>query len=152
MDNSLPSSISPNPHSISTLTNRQKTTTNGYLIDSCTKSYSIFPSFSPLNQEFSFGSHIIDIFPDRFSFNLVTKKDKEKNDKTRAQELNNMVLHDSLSPLTALIITDASIKNDIAMSILHIYIANQLLTRTVHHAAFMTSTEVKLFAIRCGIN
>jgi len=63
-----------------------------------------------------------------------------------------MVLHNSSLPLTALIITDASIKNNIAMSILHIYIANQPLTKTVHHAAFMTSTEVELFAIRCGIN
>ena len=63
-----------------------------------------------------------------------------------------MVLHNSSLPLTALIITDASIKNDIAMSISHIHIANQPLTKTVHHAAFMTSTEVELFAIRCGIN
>jgi len=123
MDNLLPSSISPNPHSISFLTNHQKTTTKGHLIDSCTKSYGIFPSFSPLKQEFSPGFHIIDIFPDRFSFNLATKKDKE-NDKTRAQELNNMILHNSLSPLTALIITDASIKNDTAMSISHVHIAN----------------------------
>ena len=38
------------------------------------------------------------------------------------------------------------------MSISHIHIANQPLTKTVHHAAFMTSTEVELFAIRCGIN
>ena len=152
MDNSLPSSISPNPHSISALTNRQKTTTKGHLIDSCTKSYGIFPSFSPLNQEFSPGSRIIDIFPDHFSFNLVTKKDKEKNDKTRAQELDNMVLHNSSSPLIALIITDASIKNDIATSISHVHITNRLLTKTVHHAAFVTSTETELFTIRCGIN
>ena len=78
MDDSLSLSISPNPHSISSLTNCQKTATKSHLIDSCTKSYGIFPSFSPLNQEFSPGSHIVDIFPDRFSFNLVTKKDKKK--------------------------------------------------------------------------
>jgi len=152
MDNSLPSSIPPNPHSISSLSNRQKTTTKGHLIDSCTKSYGIFPSFSPLNQEFSPDSHIIDIFPDRFSFNLATKKDKEKNDKTRTQELDNMVLHNSSSPLTALVITDASIKNNIATSILHVYIANRPLTKTVHHATFVTSMEAELFAIRYGIN
>ena len=152
MDNLLPSPISPNPHFISTLTNHQRTATKGHLIDSYTKSYGIFPSFSPLNQEFSPGSCIIDIFPDHFSFNLVTKKDKEKNDKIHAQELDNMVLHNSLSPLTALVITDASIKNDIATSISHVHIANRPLTKTVHHATFMTSTEVELFAIRCSIN
>ena len=151
MDNSPPLSISPNPHSIGSLTNRQKNITKDHLIDSCNKSYGIFPSFSPLNQEFVPGSHIIDIFSDHFSFNLVTKKEKEK-DKICAQELNNMVLHNSLSPHIALVITDASIKNDIATSILHIHIANCLLTKTVHYVSFVTSMETELFAIRCGIN
>ena len=49
MDDSPPSSISPNPHSISLLTNRQKNITKDHLINSCNKSYSIFPFFSPLN-------------------------------------------------------------------------------------------------------
>ena len=53
---------------------------------------------------------------------------------------------------TALVITDASIKNDIAISISHIYSANRPLIETVHHASFVTSSEAELFAIRCGIN
>jgi len=52
----------------------------------------------------------------------------------------------------ALVVTDASIKNNIATSISHIHSANQPLIKTVHHAAFVTSTEAELFAIRCGIN
>jgi len=52
----------------------------------------------------------------------------------------------------ALVVTDASIKNDIATSILHIHIANLPLTKTVHHAAFVSSIEAELFTIRCGIN
>jgi len=47
---------------------------------------------------------------------------------------------------------DASIKNNITTSISHVHIANRPLTKTVHHALFVTSTEVELFAIRCGIN
>jgi len=151
MDDLLPSFISSNPHSIGSLTNCQKNITKSHLIDPCNKSYGIFPSFSSLNQEFVPGSHIIDIFSDHFSFNLVTKKEKEK-DKIHAQELDNMVLHNSLSPHTALIITDASIKNDITISILHVHIANRPLTKTVHHVSFVTSMEAELFAIRCGIN
>ena len=59
-----------------------------------------------------------------------------------------------ISPLhqTALVITDASIKNNIATSISHVYIVNQPLTKPVHHAAFVTSMEAELFAIRCSIN
>ena len=151
MDNLPPLSIFPNLHSIGSLTDCQKNITKGHLIDSCNKSYGIFPSFSPLNQEFIPGSHIIDIFSDCLSFNLATKKDKEKN-KIHTYELNTMVLHNSLSPHTALVITDASIKKNIVASILHIHIANHLLTKTVYHASFVTSMEVELFAIRCGIN
>ena len=47
---------------------------------------------------------------------------------------------------------DASIKNDIATSISHIHFVDHSLTKMVHHAAFITSTEVELFTIRCGIN
>jgi len=52
----------------------------------------------------------------------------------------------------ALVVTDVSIKNDIATSISHVYSANQPLIKTVHHATFVTSMEAELFAIRCGIN
>ena len=153
MDDSPPLSNIPNSHSISSLTNCQRTIAKGHLIDSCIKAHGIFPSFSPLNPEFSSGSHIIDVFSDRFSFNLVNKKEKEKEkDKICTQELDDMILCNSSSPHTALVITDASIKKDITTSILHIHIVNRLLTKTVHHASFVISMEAELFAIRCGIN
>jgi len=117
----------------------------------CNKAYGIFPSFSPLNPEFSPGHRIIDNFSDHFSFNLVNKKEKEIN-KIHAQELDDMALRNSSLPYTALVITDASIKNDIPMSISHVHSANRPLTKTVHHASFVTSTETELFAIRYGIN
>ena len=63
-----------------------------------------------------------------------------------------MVLCNSFSPHTALVVMDTSIKDDIATSISHIHLVNCPLTKTVHHASFMTSTEVELFSIRCGIN
>jgi len=151
MDNLSLSSNNPNPHTVGSLTNCQKNIAKGHLIDFCNKVYGIFPSFSPLNPEFFPSSHIMDNFSDRFSFNLVNKKEQEK-DKICTQELDNMILRNSSSHHTALIITDASIKNDIATSISYVHIANQPLTKTVHHAAFITSTEAELFTIRCGIN
>ena len=47
---------------------------------------------------------------------------------------------------------DTSIKNNIATSILHTHISNQLLIKTLHHAAFVTSLEAELFTIRYGIS
>ena len=63
-----------------------------------------------------------------------------------------MILQSSSSPNSAIVVTDASIKNDIATSISHIHIYNHSLTKMVHHAAYITSTKAELFAIRCGIN
>ena len=140
-----------NPFNTGSLTHHQKILTKGHLIDSKTKSYGIFPSFSPLNPEFTLGHRIIDNFSDRFSFNLVNKTEKGKNNRC-AQELDEMVLRNSLIPNTALVITNTSIKNDIATSIAHIHSTNRPLIKTVHHASFVTSSEAELFAIRCGIN
>ena len=67
---------SPNPHSIDSLTNRQKTIAKGHLINLNNKLYGIFPAFSPLHLEFKLGSRISDQFSDCFSFNLASK---EKN-------------------------------------------------------------------------
>ena len=63
-----------------------------------------------------------------------------------------MVIESSLLQSIAIIATDASIKNDITISILHMHILNQLLIKMLYHAAFVTSAEAELFAIRCGIN
>ena len=52
----------------------------------------------------------------------------------------------------ALVITDASIKNNIATSISHVYIHNKPIIKTLHHTVNIMSIEAELFAIRCGIN
>ena len=63
-----------------------------------------------------------------------------------------MTLCCSSEPHTALVITDTSIKKDIATSILHTHSFNRPITKTVHYASFVTSMEAELFAIRCSIN
>jgi len=63
-----------------------------------------------------------------------------------------MVLGLSSSPSMALVVTDASIKNNIATSILYIHIANLPLTKMVHHLVFVSSTEAEFFTIRYDIN
>ena len=74
-----PSTKTTNSHNIGFLTNRQRSLTKGFIVDSNTKSYGIFLSFSPLDPEFSPGSRIINNFSNRFSFNLVNKKEKNQS-------------------------------------------------------------------------
>ena len=149
MDNLSNSHANSSPHSINLLTNRQKTIAKGHLINSINKLYGVFPSFSSLHLEFNLDSRIVDIFSDRFSFNLASR---EKNDKKCYQQLDEMTLQSSSSPHMAIVVTDASIKKDIATSISHVHIYNYPLTKTVHHTVYVMSTEVELFAIRYGIN
>ena len=138
-------------HSVSlkSLTSCQRSNVKGHLVDSNDKAYGIFPSFSPLHLELSLGSRIIDNFPNHFSFNLSIRN---KNKKTWCQQLDNMVLEASLSNSTAIVISDASIKNNIATSISHVHIANQPLIKMLHHAVLVTTTEVELFIIRYSMN
>ena len=63
-----------------------------------------------------------------------------------------MTLQSSSSPYTAIVVTDVSVKNDIATLISYIHTCNHILIKTVYHIAFITSTEAELFAIRYGIN
>ena len=137
------------PYSINTLTSHQKTIIKGHFIDSNDKLYGVFPAFSFLHPEFNPGSKIIDIFPDCFSFNLASR---EKNNKKYYQQLDKLTLQLSSSPHIAIVVTDASIKKDITTSISHMHIHNHPLTKMVHYAVYVTSTEAELFAIRCGIN
>ena len=90
----------------------------------------------------------MDIFSNCFSFNLFDKKEK---DNICAQELDNLVLSNSI-PSSALIVTDTSIKDNITTLIAHVHQADSPLIKTVHHTVFVTSSKAELFAMRCDIN
>ena len=111
----------------------------------------VFPSFVSLHSEFSPGHRVIDIFSNHFSFHLFSKH-KDDNFKAHIQQLDNLAIESLSIPSHALIIMDASIKDNIATSISHIYIHNRPVTKTLHHAVNIMSTEAELFTIRCGIN
>ena len=68
------------------------------------------------------------------------------------QELDEMVLKNSSFPSVTIIISDVSIKNNVATSIAHIHVFDKLLMKIIHHTIHVTSIEVELFAIRYGIN
>ena len=51
-----------------------------------------------------------------------------------------------------MVLSDASIRNNVAISILHIHLHNRLIIKTIHYMVNITTIEAKLFAIRCRIN
>jgi len=68
------------------------------------------------------------------------------------QALDNITLTFSSDSSIALMVADTSIKNQVATSISHTHIHNKQVIKIIHHAVNVTTTEAKLFAIRCGIN
>jgi len=50
------------------------------------------------------------------------------------------------------VVTDTSIKNNVATSIAYIHVCDKPVIKTIHHAVNVLTTEAELFAIRCGIN
>jgi len=111
----------------------------------------VFPSFDPLNPEFSPSHRIIDIFASCFSFHSFSNHN-DQNLKSCIQQLDNLAFESSSILSNALVITDTSIKNNITTFISHIHIHNKLVTKILYHVVNVISTEVELFAIRCGIN
>ena len=53
---------------------------------------------------------------------------------------------------TAIVVIDTNIKNNVVISILHTYIYNNPITKTIHHIVHITSSKAKLFTIRYSIN
>ena len=111
----------------------------------------VFSYFDLLNSEFSLGSRIIDTFSSCFSFHSFNKCSDDSLVSHTCQ-LDNLTIISSEDFLSGLVIMNTSIKGYMAMSIAYIHIHNKPIIKTLYHVVNTTSTEAKLFAMRCGIN
>lgn len=58
----------------------------------------------------------------------------------------------SLNPKSIIIISNTSIRNNIAMFIIYVYSYSNIVKKILHYAINVTLTEAEIFAIRCRIN
>ena len=101
--------------------------------------------------KFSLENRLINIFPSHFSFYLSDRKNIEVK-KAYLCKLNKLILQASADSKLAVVVSDTSIKNQVATSITYIHVHNNPVVKTLHHTTNITSTEAKLFAIRYGLN
>jgi len=111
----------------------------------------VFLSFDSFNKKFASSSQLINIFSSQFSSHLSPKQ-SNNNFKTHIHLLDNISLKSSLDLSYTLIVSNASIKNHIATSILRIHAHNKPVIKTLYHAVNVTTMEAELFAIRYSIN
>ena len=115
----------------------------GLVVNMNNKLNRIFPSFNPFSSKFSPRDRLIDIFPSCFSFYSMDRKSKESSE---------LILQVSADSKIAVVVSDMSIKNQVATLITYIHVYNNPVIKTLYHAINDTSTKTKIFAIRCGIN
>ena len=122
-----------------------------HVVDANNRLNGVFPFFNSFSTEFSHRDRLIDIFSSYFSFYSMNRKSEESR-KVHICKLGKLTLQMLANSKTAVIVSDMSIKNQVATLIAYIYIYDNPVIKTLHHAINITFTEAKLFAIRCGIN
>jgi len=137
--------------SLKRLTPKQCLNIKGPVVDMNNKINEIFSLFDLFNKEFSPRDRLIDVFPNHFSF-YSTNRQSEESIKMHIHNLNNIILWASADLKSAIAVSNASIKNQIAISILHIHVYNRPIIKTVHYAINDMFTEAKIFAIGYSIN
>ena len=145
---------SPSPlHALSleSLTKRQCGLLNSHMVDIDNRFNEVFPAFDPINSKFHPGNRIVDLFPNHFSFYLFSRS-SDHSFKSCIQQLNTLAIESFSSLSDTLVITDASVKNNVASSIAHIHVFNKPVVKTLYHAINVTFSEAKFFTIRCSIN
>ena len=103
--------------------------------------------FSPFDENFSLEKRLIDSFSDYFSFYSWTQ-----DVKNHLCNFDNITINASSNPHSSIVIFDASIRNNVTISISHIHLHNKSVIKIIHHAVNVTTTKPKLFIIRCSIN
>ena len=137
------------PHNISidNHISKQRLHLNSPLIDIDNKYNELYPSFSVSDKEFNPGNWLINSFSDWISFYLHSS-----NIKNHIKNLDNIIFSVLSNSFSSIIVSDTSIKNHVATSILHIHLHDKPVIKMIYRAVNVTTTEAELFAIQCGIN
>ena len=111
----------------------------------------IFPAFDSLSRELSPSFCFVDTFLNCFSFHLANQKDVNIKI-THQNKLKNIYETLSNSQDTILIISDTSVKNNIAILVSYIWRRHEIIAKTDHHVMNILLIEALIFAIRHGIS
>jgi len=126
---------------------KQQSNIKGLIMNIDNRFNEIVSSFVLFSNKFSPGDRLIDIFPSYFSFHSSNRKSKKS-----LHNLDNITLQVSANLQSAIVVSDTSIKNQVATSIAYVYVHNNPVIKTIHHAINITTTKAELFTIRCSIN
>ena len=122
----------------------------GCIIDVNNRLNGIFNSFDPFSNKFS-SRNRFDVFSSCSSFYLSNRK-CAKVKKAHLHKLDKLIFYMSVDPKTTIFISDASIENQVTISIAYIHIYDTSVVKMIYCAINITFTEAKLFVIRYSLN
>jgi len=137
--------------SLENMTSKQHSKIKSSVTDANNCLNRIFPSFDSLNSKFSSGLRLIDTFSSCFSFHKANCCNKE-NKAAHCCKIDDLVFNASSNLYTIIVVSDASIRNNIATSIAHIHSFSSLIKEMLYHAVDITMIETELFTIIYRIN
>jgi len=111
----------------------------------------VFNSFDSFNNKLSPKNRLIDMYSSYFSFHHSDRKNSNTR-KTYLHHLDKIVFNVLSDPKIAVVISNASIKNQVTISIAYIHTYDSSIVKTIYYTVNITFTEVKLFTIRYGLN
>ena len=133
------------------MTSKQQIAIKSFINDANNCLNGVFLSFDSLNEEFYLGKRLVDTFSNHFFFHKANQSFDES--KTHhCNLLDNIILNVSSDLSIVVVVSNASIKNNITTSITHVYLFNSFLKKTLHHTINIIIMEAELFAIRYRIN
>ena len=88
------------------------------IVDANNRLNGVFNYFDSFNNEFSPGNRLMDIYPSHFTFHHSNRKNSDTR-KTHLCYLNEIVFIALIDPKMAIVIFNASIKNQVTTSIAH---------------------------------
>ena len=130
---------------------KQQLKVKSSIVDANNRLNGVFNSFDSFNNEFSSGNKLIDIYSSHFTFHHSNRKNSNTR-KIHLCHLHKIVFHTSINPKKAIIISDTSIKNQVATFITYVHTYEFSVIKTIHYTINVISTEVELFAISYGLN
>ena len=119
--------------SIGNFTDRQWLKIKSSIVDTNNYLNKVYLSFNILYKDLLPGFHLVDNFPNHFSFYTVNWKNIE-NMNAHIWSLDKLLEDYSLNPNIVLIISNPSVRNNIATSISHIHSNYSFLLKTTYHA------------------
>jgi len=138
-------------HSLENMTSKQQLKIKSFIANANNHLNGIFLFFNSLNSKLFPGSRLINFFSSHFSSHKAYCKIKESKAAHHCK-IDEIILNTLSNSNIIVIVTDASIRNNVAISITYVHFFSNSIKKMFNYAINIIITKAKLFTIRYRIS